>query len=481
MSTASRTLSLSAALLATGALLPAHGALSVAKDATQNMSCTGGRCVATAADAVMNVRELRHLLASQKRVVLEAGPAKSIVVDAPLSWTSSNTLELKARHALTVNKPVTVAGAGGVTIQTEDGGLSFAPKASLSFWNLASKLAINGVSYTLVGDIKSIAWQVSTPVALAGDYDASVDGQYYDAPVQFIESPNGRLEGLGHTISHLTVNGGGLVGQSNGTLTNLHLANASVFCGRGDTGIAVGENYGLFDHVSVSGVILTAGGCASALGGLVGQNQPGGIVRNSSARIRIPVGGYQTGGLVAVNAGTISNSWVDGTVRGMGTPAGEQGALVGINGGTIENSYSLADTRFCSHCEYDAAHGGLIGETSTTPNYPSKVVSSYAAGRTALPRRPWLSTDGCSTPVNLAGAVVGCDGDNSSFASTYWVTDSRHSAKTPAGNKNQLAGVTGLTEAQLKSTLPPGFDSHVWGQNPAINNGYPYLLSNPPQ
>jgi len=38
-----------------------------------------------------------------------------------------------------------------------------------------------------------------------------------------------------------------------------------------------------------------------------------------------------------------------------------------------------------------------------------------------------------------------------------------------------------LTDAQLKAQLPDGFDPKIWGQSPTINNGYPYLLANPPQ
>jgi hypothetical protein len=33
---------------------------------------------------------------------------------------------------------------------------------------------------------------------------------------------------------------------------------------------------------------------------------------------------------------------------------------------------------------------------------------------------------------------------------------------------------------QLKSGLPEGFDPHIWGSNPNIDNGYPYLPANPP-
>jgi hypothetical protein len=48
------------------------------------------------------------------------------------------------------------------------------------------------------------------------------------------------------------------------------------------------------------------------------------------------------------------------------------------------------------------------------------------------------------------------------------------------GSLRDCPGVTGLTDAQLKSALPAGFDPNVWGQNASLNNGYPYLLANPP-
>jgi hypothetical protein len=49
-----------------------------------------------------------------------------------------------------------------------------------------------------------------------------------------------------------------------------------------------------------------------------------------------------------------------------------------------------------------------------------------------------------------------------------------------AGNKSNDPGITGLTDPQLKNALPAGFDPKIWGQEAAINNGYPYLLANPP-
>src|SRR5439155_15975348 len=40
-----------------------------------------------------------------------------------------------------------------------------------------------------------------------------------------------------------------------------------------------------------------------------------------------------------------------------------------------------------------------------------------------------------------------------------------------AGNIPNDPGITGLTDAQLTSALPDGFDPNVWGENANINNG----------
>jgi hypothetical protein len=48
-----------------------------------------------------------------------------------------------------------------------------------------------------------------------------------------------------------------------------------------------------------------------------------------------------------------------------------------------------------------------------------------------------------------------------------------------AGNVVYDPGLKGLSDSQLHQ-LPKGFDPKVWAVNPNINNGYPYLLANPP-
>jgi hypothetical protein len=49
-----------------------------------------------------------------------------------------------------------------------------------------------------------------------------------------------------------------------------------------------------------------------------------------------------------------------------------------------------------------------------------------------------------------------------------------------AGNIADDPGITGLSDAQLKSGLPIGFDKKVWKEKATLGNGYPTLIDNPP-
>src|ERR1051326_5397318 len=126
---------------------PATADLVISKRPTDNVSCNAGACAAIAKNAVLNVGQLANLLASQANVSVDAGPAKDIAVKAPLSWTSSTPFTLIASGVVSVNKPMTAAGHAALSIQSKE--LLFASKASLTFWDLSSSLAINGNAYKL--------------------------------------------------------------------------------------------------------------------------------------------------------------------------------------------------------------------------------------------------------------------------------------------------------------------------------------------
>ncbi len=117
--------------------------------------------------------------------------------------------------------------------------------------------------------------------------------------------------------------------------------------------------------------------------------------------------------------------------------------------------------------------GGLIGNNQEIGPPDSGVVQkSYSAGA--------VSHAGSGGHV---GGFVGSDAYTSGISGCYWDLDMSgvSSPADGAGNYNNDAGITGLADATLKSGLPAGFDPAVWGSDPAINGGLPYLLSNPPQ
>src|SRR2546429_218368 len=62
---------------------------------------------------------------------------------------------------------------------------------SVQFWDLNSSLVIDGQSYTLVGDIKTLAADIAANpsgfYALAKPYDASADGVYHSAPISTVK------------------------------------------------------------------------------------------------------------------------------------------------------------------------------------------------------------------------------------------------------------------------------------------------------
>jgi hypothetical protein len=67
-----------------------------------------------------------------------------------------------------------------------------------------------------------------------------------------------------------------------------------------------------------------------------------------------------------------------------------------------------------------------------------------------------------------------------SVSDDYW-NKTTSNDKDGIGHQKKFPGITGLTTEQLQSGLPAGFDPTIWAQSPSINNGFPYLISNPPR
>src|ERR1041385_2177402 len=143
----------------------AQADVEISSKPTANMSCNAGVCTATAQVAVLNVGDLQTMLASGDVAVKTGSIARDIDIDQPLTWSSTSRLTLDAQHSVTVRKAVTVTGAGALTVTTNDGRrtgkFSIKSLGSIQFWDLSSSLVIDGNSYVLVADIKTLAANIA--------------------------------------------------------------------------------------------------------------------------------------------------------------------------------------------------------------------------------------------------------------------------------------------------------------------------------
>lgn len=510
---------------------PAWAALTVSTHATTNVSCVSGVCKATAGYAFLNFADLQSMLASGDVSVAAPSAGQDIVITHPFHWASAHAFTLDANRSIEIDAKISVQGDGAVTLTTNDGGaggtLSFGDAGALTFLAAANQLTINGQSYALVADIASLALDIgSNPggnYALAHSYDAKADGVYASTPIT--TTFTGRLEGLGNAISRFSIRhtasdvnaqalinmvgaGGsvenlvlkgenikvtgkdnrfaGLVGYNQGSIfgvkVDLHGVATRPY-NKTSNCLAAGiadYNNGTIDHSSASGSILCGpGGYA---GGLVGMGNSGSIIENSHASVAVEVGttGYATfaaGGLEGQTYGDIISSYATGTVTGAvgrnnAAGGGNIGGLLGIAAGgdygLIINSYATGNVTGALTSNV----GGLIGYNSRTgPPFDKNIENCYSTGT--------VSGDPSSKVGGIAGNTYGSTG----FVNDYWdmTTSGVTDPNQGTGNRSSEAGITGLTDTQLQSGLPSGFDLSVWGQNGAINNGWPYLLSNPPQ
>jgi len=205
----------------------------------------------------------------------------------------------------------------------------------------------------------------------------------------------------------------------------------------------------------------------------VGATRAGGLVENNKSTVNnkgtilrchasgLASGAVFAGGLVAINGSDIVQSFATGAAIASSDSGSTAGGLVSFNSGGITQSYAIGEVQSDSSSHNRA--GGLIGLNARR----GRVSESYSTGPVTSPFR---------------GGFLGLDRwiDGQQF--DYWNLDTSKVSNPHQGAGQPLddPGITGLTDAQLKSALPAGFDPNVWGQSASINNGWPYLLANPP-
>jgi filamentous hemagglutinin family protein len=377
--------------------------------------------------------------------VVNANGSGDIAIISGISWSSGNTLTLDAYHSVAIDAVVSSTGAGGgVVIKTNDGGagggLSFGSGASLNFNNAGGQtLSINGSSYTLVYDQATLIADMNAAIAsshyaLGNGFALSTTYTDLGAPVS---SFAGTLEGLGHTLSGLTItqqagtgagNNIGLIGSLSGTVADLNLTSVSItdaYTGGpvNYIGGLAGFSSGTIRNVSVSGTV-SGSTTSSFVGGVVGDafgGSPYGVF-NSSFSGGVTGHNY-VGGLVGYANATLSGDWSSGTVGATGAGSSDVGGLAGYNGYQITQSYS-SSTVTANNTSWV---GGLVAYNAAG----ATVTDSYASGA--------VTADG-STDV---GGFVG---QNDGAISNAYSTGSVHAGSSGAGaNFGAFAGTNSAT------------------------------------
>ncbi|HTT98170.1 MAG TPA: GLUG motif-containing protein [Rhizomicrobium sp.] len=364
-----------AIVIVTSALLcgAAQAALVVHGGSLNNMSCVHNVCTATGPNAVMNVKRLQNMLSNADVTLVAGNGANDIDIETAVTWTSLHRLTLDAPRSIAIDKHVSVAGTGALTLTTNDGGsggtLSFAATGSVYFWDTASSLIINGGTYTLCRSVSALAAAVAAHpannFALVNNYDATPDGAYAAAPIP--TTLTGAFDGLGNTISHVKI--------QNTTNTG---------------------NIGLFAKVGTTGAVRDI------------------IVSQEYIALTKPDGVYtaaNVGGLVGLNTGSLENvSVVKSAIKGASGSKGHGpflfesvGGIAGISDGSIVNAF--ADAALTTRAK--TYSGGLVGSTDAASS--SAIANSHATGNV-------ISKAALQT---TAGGLVGNFGGPGTITNSY--------------------------------------------------------------
>ncbi|MGM0954001.1 MAG: filamentous hemagglutinin N-terminal domain-containing protein [Pseudomonadota bacterium] len=353
-----------------------------------------------------------------------------IFVNDEVTWSSGNTLTLNAIRNIEINNTIDASEGSGGKLALEygqgsaDGEIdgqtaSYAVNAPVNLQagqNFSTQLGNTGdvLEFTVItelgtasgydaGTLQAMRDDKSGNYALGTNINASetatwnqngtdADGNpIYEGwdPIfdtsNFTNQFSGTFDGLGHTISNLTINrqnesyvglfgrtkigssisnigpvGGNVVGDRN--VGGIVGVNASVIInsfaainvtGRGDVGGLVGYNNNEITKAYAKGKVTATRGKA---GGLVGWNQK--PIANAYATGKV-MGGSEVGGLVGQNFnGEITNTYATGNVEATGATSGYAGGLVGVNNGPgalVSDSYATGSVVTGSDV------GGLIG------------------------------------------------------------------------------------------------------------------------
>jgi hypothetical protein len=272
-----------------------------------------------------------------------------------------------------------------------------------------------------------------------GDYvgEASFKGVY--------DGNNCIIDGL--FINRPEKDGVGLFGETThgSVVKNLKIFNVDVI-GRDYVGAVSGGWGGYVSLVDSTLINVHVSGSVAGreyIGGLIGINS---TIRYSSSTA--DVNGTNSGGLAGMltrYGNVIEKSFATGEISGSAI-----GGLIGHNNyGRIIDSYSMASVKGTG-----LSNGGIIGQGYHSESVLSNV---FAAG-----------------VVDNGGGLIGVNhnGGSDYELTSYW--DREVTGKTTSANSDISFGKTTAEMKLLETYISWDFDE-IWGLNPDVNNGYPFL------
>jgi hypothetical protein len=346
---------------------------------------------------------------------------------------------------------------------------------------------------TNVKQLQEMKYDLRAYYVLGNDIDASEtkywnDGRGFEPIGDFDNRFTGSFDGRGYKIYNLYINTTrwyvglfGIVGYK-GIIKNVGLENATILSVGWYVGGLIGVNFGTVSNSYLIGSVK--GG--QTVGGLIGQND--GTVSNCYSTGSVK-GTSAVGGLIGLNSGLVSNCYSTAIVNGKDSAGG----LIGLNYyGTVSNSYSRTSVNG------SWSVGGLIG----TNNY-GKVFNCYSRGHVngntsvgGLIGAIYIGlvfncySAGFVNGINLIGGLIGWS-YYGEVLNSFWDIET-------SGLKTSVGG-TGKTTSEMKNVRTytdvgwsKGLESpwdfvgnpyddkgneDIWNIDSNINDGYPYLTT----
>jgi filamentous hemagglutinin family protein len=393
---------------------------------------------------IVSVANLQNALASGNVIVATGSGSGNgdITVAQSVNWNNASALTLSAYRNIAVNANLTSTGGGAVNLHADNTGIGtgtvtfgngatvstsgavsifYDPTSYSSPTNYAGNVIGGGIvnAYMLVntvGDLQNVQNNLSGTYALGANINA---GGAVVAPIgDENHSFQGLFDGQGHTINGLTITSTGIfVGlfayiAADGTVRNVGLTNLSVNAPLGyDVGGLVGRNLG-----TISGSFTTG-----SVSGAAGNNIPGLV-------------GIAVGGLAGWNFGTITNSYSTAFVTSPTTIDVYLGGLSGGNTGTIAQSYASGTV---SGRSGPVEFGGLVGSLGYIDGSSGTITQSYATGAVIAPGND-----------AAAGGLVGGMSNSSRISQSY------ATGAVTGGSSSWIGGLVGV---QFNGTITRSF------------------------